>query len=124
VDKIEVISSHVFSKPEEITLPLRWIGILSGEVDCDMVASTGIHDGQDVIKVLLAGAKAASIATTLYENGIHHIEVMLEQIEQWMKNHHFRSINDFRGRLSQKSTQGSLLYERAQFMRHFSSHSS
>jgi dihydroorotate dehydrogenase (fumarate) len=123
VDNIEVVSSHVFSKPEEITLPLRWIGMLSGEVNCDLVASTGIHDGRDVVKTLLAGAKAAAIATTLYENGIPHIEVMLAQIEQWMKTHHFRSINDFRGRLSQKSTQGALMYERAQFMRYFSSHS-
>jgi dihydroorotate dehydrogenase (fumarate) len=92
-------------------------------VNCDLVASTGIHDGRDVVKTLLAGAKAAAIATTLYENGIPHIEVMLAQIEQWMKTHHFRSINDFRGRLSQKSTQGALMYERAQFMRYFSSHS-
>ncbi len=124
VDNIEVISSNVFSRPQEITLPLRWIGMLSGEVECDLIASTGIHDGKDVIKTLLAGAKAAAVATTLYENGIPHIGVMLEQIEQWMTTHHFRAISDFRGRLSQKNTQGALIYERAQFMRYFSSHSS
>lgn len=124
LEKIEIISSHVFSDQREITLPLRWIGMLSNEIQCDLVASTGIHDGYDVVKILLAGAKAAAIATTLYQNGTRHIQVMLEQIEDWMKTHHFRSINDFRGRLSYKDNQTASIYERAQFMRYFSSYSS
>ena len=124
LENLKVISSRVFSSPDEISLPLRWIGMLSEEAECDLVASTGIHDGYDVVKTLLAGAKAVEIATTLYQNGISQIEVMLAQLTDWMKTHHFRAVNDFRGRLSRKDARGALIYERAQFMRYFSDHPS
>jgi len=118
--KKELVSSHVFSNPDEIALPLRWVGMLSDDVKCDLVASTGIHDGNGVVKCLLVGAKAVQVATTIYKNGPAYIGTMLEQVKSWMKEHRYKAVSDFAGKLRQDRAKNPVMFERVQFMRYFS----
>jgi dihydroorotate dehydrogenase (fumarate) len=102
-----------------LALSLRWIAIMAQKVDCDLAASTGVHDGPALIKQLLAGAKAVQTASCLYKNGPAHIETMLDNLKDWMQTHGFNSLDDFRGRMSQEKSSNPAVYERAQFMRYF-----
>lgn len=119
IDKFEVTASNVFSSPAEVSLPLRWVAMLSDKVHCDIAASTGIHDGQAAIKQLLAGAKAVQIASVLYKKGFEQIGVMLNEMDAWMEKHQFAHTADFIGKLSYKEAQNPAAYERVQFMKHF-----
>jgi len=118
--KMEMTSADIFSSPDENLLPLRWIGMLSNDVECDLVATTGIHDGQTVIKNLLAGASAVQIATIIYQKGPEFIGEMLGQMEEWMTGKKYSAIQDIIGKLNQKNVKDPTLYERSQFMRYFS----
>ena len=120
IDNFEIRSSNVFSSPSEITQSLRWIAMLSQKVKCDIAASTGIHDGEAVIKQLLVGAKAVQIASVLYKKGFSEIPVMLKQITDWMDENSFDEIDNFRGRMSIKKSENPAAYERVQFMKYFS----
>jgi dihydroorotate dehydrogenase (fumarate) len=120
IDKFQITSSHVFSSPGEMSIALRWVAMLSDKVQCDIAASTGIHDGKAVIKQLLAGAKAVQIASVLYQKGFDQIPLMLKEMEEWMAKHNFTSPNDFIGKLSYKEAMNPAAYERVQFMKHFS----
>ncbi len=120
IEHEEVKSSFVFSSPAEIALPLRWIAMLSPLVKCDLAASTGIHNGSGVIKQLLAGARAVQVASTLYQKGFQEIGTMLNELESWMDRHNYQAIDDFRGKLSVAQTSNPAVYERIQFMKHFS----
>ncbi|MFO8235952.1 MAG: dihydroorotate dehydrogenase-like protein [Bacteroidales bacterium] len=111
--------SYVLSDPAEIALPLRWIGIISDRSACDLAASTGIHDGEAVIKQLLVGAKVVQIASTVYKNGKSIITTMLEDISNWMDKKGYSSIEEFRGKLSQLKTDNPAVYFRTQFMKYF-----
>lgn len=115
----KIIPSHVFSSPSEIALPLRWIAMLSDRVHCDIAASTGIHDGQGLIKVLLAGAKAAEVASTLYINGSGRITEMLNDLKTWMGQNGYTSLADFVGMMSYKKTGNPAAYERVQYIKHY-----
>jgi len=119
IDNLKVIPSHVFSDPAENALPLRWIALLSGTVNCDLVATTGIHTGKDLIKMMLAGASAVEIVSILYKKGISQIPPMLAELEAWMEKHGFSSIAEFKGMLSFRKTENPAAYERVQFMKHF-----
>lgn len=119
IEKLEVVSTNVFSYPEEITLPMRWIGIMADQVECDLAASTGIHDGKGVIKLLLAGANTVQVASTLYAKGKEQIKVMLDELEEWMNNKSFSKIDDFRGKMSHAKADDPAAYYRVQFMKHF-----
>lgn len=112
-------AAHLYSDPEEITASLRWIAILSGQLQTDLCASTGVHDGKGVIKQLLAGAAAVQVCSTLYKNGFDRLDSIHEEITSWMESNGYKSIKDFRGEMSQKMTKNPAAFLRVQFMKHF-----
>ncbi|HNV80516.1 MAG: dihydroorotate dehydrogenase-like protein [Tenuifilaceae bacterium] len=123
IDKLKVIPAEVFSSPTEIRDILRWVAIASHEVpEINISASTGIHNGDAAIKMLLAGATTLQVCSTLYIHGASHLGKIIEFIEKWMDGKGYKSIDDFRGLMSYKNIGDPEVYERSQFMRHFSAH--
>lgn len=118
--KMELTSADVFSTPYENAIPLRWIGILSDQVKCDLSSTTGIHDGETVAKNLLAGAKTVQIATALYKHGTQYIQTMLDQLIRFMDEQRFASVREIIGKLNQGHIKDPAMYERSQFMKYFS----
>jgi len=120
IEKMEVTATNVLSQPDEFPMSLRWIAIMANRVECDLAASTGIHDGDAVIKQLLAGANAVQVVSAIYNHGPEKIQNMLKDVKKWMINHDFKTIDEFRGKLSQVKSGNPSVYERVQFMKYFS----
>jgi dihydroorotate dehydrogenase (fumarate) len=121
LEKLELSASEVFSSPLELRHGLRWTGIVSSHVpNLEIAASTGIHDGEAVLKQLLAGAQVAQLCSTLYINGAGVVPKILEEITSFMQKWNFRNIDEFRGRLSYKNLTNPMMYERSQFMKYYS----
>lgn len=120
IETMEVKPSYIFSNPSDLSLSLRWVAMLSDHINCDIAASTGVHDGRALIKQLLAGAKVVQIASVLYKKGFKEIGSMLEELENWMDRKNFSSLEQFTGRLSIKKSDNPAAFERVQFMKHFS----
>jgi dihydroorotate dehydrogenase (fumarate) len=118
-EKMELSPGLKLSSPDEISLPLRWIGLLAGRIKCDLAATTGAHDAEGMIKQLLVGATAVQVCTGLYLNGIEHIGRILTGLEAWMEAHGFGAIDDFRGRLSQEESLHPELFERLQYIKSY-----
>jgi len=119
IENEKVIPSFILSNPQDISIPLRWISLMSEKVGCDLVASTGVFDGKGVIKQILAGAKAVQIASTIYRNGMDVITDMIKELQGWMNSKGYKSIEDFRGKMSMGKVNDPALVERVQFMKHF-----
>jgi dihydroorotate dehydrogenase (fumarate) len=117
VEKLELAQGEPFSSPEETTLPLRWIALLSGRVKSDLAASTGVHDGAGIVKHLLAGASAVQVCSVLYLEGLDQIGQMLGDVESWLGQHGFGSVEEIRGRFRQMQSDRPELYERLQYIR-------
>ncbi len=114
---MKVVADNVFSSPDEKSIPMRWIALLSAEnIPCDLAANTGIHYSIGVAKQLLAGATAVQLCTTLYQNGIPYITEIRKGLEDWMRKHGFKSITDFRG-LVNKHPENTAAFERIQYMK-------
>jgi dihydroorotate dehydrogenase (fumarate) len=120
IDKMQIGVANIFSTPKEMANTLRWVAILSDMVKTDIVASTGIHDGKALIKMLLSGATAVQVASTLYKNGFGRINTMLKELETWMEEHNYSTIEEFKGKMSFKNTDNPAAYLRVQFMKHYS----
>ncbi len=118
VNNQKIIAADVLSSPNDYYLPLRWIGILSGKVDCEIAATTGIHTVETALKFLLAGASALQIASVLYKEGPEAITRMNNGISNWMDQKGYASLSDFKGSLSQ-TTSSAQAWERVQFMKYF-----
>ncbi len=119
VEKLTVTSSNSLSTAAELAVPLRWIALMARRVDCDLAASSGVHDGEGLIKAILAGAKAVQVASALYRNGVGHAATMTRALGTWMDRHGFKTLGDFRGKMSQAESEDPAVYERVQFMKHF-----
>ncbi|MCG8409816.1 MAG: dihydroorotate dehydrogenase-like protein [Bacteroidales bacterium] len=122
VDKMEFASSEVFSSSSDMRNSLRWVGIMSSEINnMDIAASTGIHDGKAIIKQLLAGANVVQVCSALYKNGVPYLSKMIKELEEWMSKKGYNNIDQFRGKMNYKSIKDPMIYERSQFMKYFSS---
>jgi dihydroorotate dehydrogenase (fumarate) len=119
IHKMVVKSADVLSTPAEGCGPLRWIALMSGLIEKDLVASTGIHDSEGVIKQILAGAAAVQIVSAVYKNGAGQIAVILEGLDQWMKEKSFADLAAFRGKLSYEQVTEPAVFERTQFMKYY-----
>ena len=104
------------SSPGYHRLPLRFAGLLYGNINADICSSSGVFGGEDIIKLLLAGASCIQCVSTFYKNGIGHIGTMLEEVGEWMKDKGYKSLGDFRGKLSLKQQKDPFAYQRAQYV--------
>ena len=105
------------STSAELTLPLRWLAMLRGISPGSLAATTGIHTGTDVIKVLLAGADVAMMASALILHGPDYLAKVLEDTHAWLDERDYVSVAQMRGSLSQASCPEPAAFERAQYMK-------
>ena len=116
IHRMTITNENMFSSPEEMALTLRWVGLVSSEVKCDIGASTGIHTSGDVIRQLLMGAATTQICSTLYHNGSNYLKTIIDGLTKWMTEHGFNKINDFKGLISENKVNRPS-FERLQFMK-------
>ena len=119
IDAQKVIVSDVLSSPGDYLLPLRWTGVLSSRMDCDLAATSGIHSAETALKFILAGASAVQIASVLYHEGPSAITKINQGIEKWMTEKGYSCLADFKGSLNSSSSTHAAAYERVQFMKYF-----
>lgn len=123
IDKLELTSADVFSVPSDLHNTLRWVAIASGMTkNIDISASTGVHDWDSVIKLILAGADTVQLCSALYQNGNGIISQINTCLEVWMEQKGFETLKDFKGKLNFSNSNDPSFYERVQFMKYFSSH--
>ncbi len=120
IDTLDILSTNVTSTSAELPISLRWIGIMHNRVGCDLAASTGIHNGEAIIKQILAGANVVEIASAFYKNGKGILKDMIDDLSAWMDKNRYKTLEDFRGKVSQDKAQNPAAYERMQFMKYFS----
>lgn len=96
---------------------LRFTALLHGQVDGSLIANTGIYEAEEAIKLLLAGADAVQVVSTLYLNQARQMETILKGIEQWMQGKGYESLEEFRGKCSKKNALDPYAFERAQYVK-------
>jgi dihydroorotate dehydrogenase (fumarate) len=117
IDALEVTPNLQLSTPIEMRLPMRWIAILYGRVDCSMALTSGIHSAEDVIKALMVGADVANVCSVLLKGGVGKIDELLQGITAWMVEHEYESVTQMKGSMSHKSVSEPAAFERANYMK-------
>ena len=117
LEELEVVPNLVLSTSNELRLPLRWIAILYGRIQADFALTSGVHTAQDVLKAMMAGANVAMMTSTLLENGVGRIMHILTDLQEWMEEHEYESIEQMRGSMSQQAVTEPAAFERANYIR-------
>ncbi len=117
LDELEVIPHVLLSTPQAMRLPLRWIAILYGRINADFAATSGIHHGKDVVKMLMVGANVTMMVSTLLRHGIEYIAEVEKELKHWMEENEYESVKQMQGSMSQLHCPDESAFERAQYMR-------
>jgi dihydroorotate dehydrogenase (fumarate) len=119
IENKELVPAKILSHPFEYLQSLRWIGIMSGKVECDLAASTGIHDYQTAIKMMMAGANALQVVSGVYKHGFEFVKEMVVGISTWMDSNGYKNIQELIGAANSQKVENPAMYERVQFMKYF-----
>ncbi len=117
IEKKTVVPSMTLSSGQEMTVPLRWIGLLSQRVSCDIAASTGIHNRDGIIKMLMAGATAVQLCSILYRHGPGCIAEMRTLLNHWLDDEGYASVEDIRGAAVSGEENAGMLLKRLQYVK-------
>jgi dihydroorotate dehydrogenase (fumarate) len=117
LETLEVRPNVLLSTPQDLRLPLTWIGILYGRIRANLAATSGIHQAEDVIKMLMVGADVTMMCSVLLRQGHDHIRFVERQLESWMADHEYESVKQMQGSMSQLRCGDPSAFERAQYMR-------
>lgn len=124
VDALEVVPRLTLSDSDELRLPLRWMAILHGRVDASLAASSGVHQPEDVLKVLLAGADVAMLASALLQRGPQWLAQLERAVIDWMTEREYASVAQLRGSVSRRAVADPSAYERGNYLMTLRSYSS
>jgi dihydroorotate dehydrogenase (fumarate) len=117
LEGLEVVPDVELSSSDDMRLPLRWVAILHGMVKTSLAGTGGIHTAQDVIKMIMAGADVAMMCSALLKHGPEHVTTVLEDLNKWMVEHEYLSIEQMKGSMSQASVADPAAFERANYMK-------
>lgn len=117
LDEFEVTPNLILSQSSAMRLPMRWIAILKDQIKADLAATSGIHTGTDVIKMLMVGANVTMLCSSLLKHGINHVKNIEDHMKQWMREHDYKSVSEMQGSMSQQRTGDPSSFERAQYMK-------
>src|SRR5690606_28763524 len=107
------VEPHVIlSNPTDLRLPMRWIAILKGRIFADLAATSGIHYGEDVVKMLLVGANVTMLCSTLLRYGVDYVKDIQDELIEWMTEHEYESVLQLQGSMSQMNVADPSSYER------------
>ncbi|HSJ50293.1 MAG TPA: dihydroorotate dehydrogenase-like protein [Actinomycetota bacterium] len=116
LETLEVDPTLHLSTSEEVRLPLRWIAILFGRVNCSLAATTGVHTWEDAVKLLLAGADVTMMASALFRHGPEHLTSVLTGLRTWLDEYGYESVEQLKGSVSQMNVADPSSFARANYM--------
>jgi dihydroorotate dehydrogenase (fumarate) len=119
-DSLNFKASSPFSEVVELRNSLRWVALCTRVVpQVDVAVSTGVHSGVEAVKALLCGARAVQVCTAIQKGGYEAINEINQAINAWGREHGFRTIEEFRGRVAEPPNSEDDLLLRTQYMRYF-----
>jgi len=111
------IKPHLeLSTAEESLLRIRWIALIRSRVELSLAATGGFHRIDDIIKVLLAGADAVYLCSVLLNKGPEYCTELLQQLQQWLEEREYESVQQMQGSVSQACAIDPAGYEHSNYV--------
>ena len=117
LETLDVQPSVTLSTSFASRVPMRWIAILHGNIKASLAATSGVHSCEDIVKMIMVGADVTMVCSTLLQHGPQQITRLLDDVQRWMMEHEYVSIQQMKGSMSQKSVADPSAFERANYMK-------
>jgi len=116
LETLKILPHLELSKPHESLLRIRWIALIRSRVELSLAATGGFHRVEDIIKALLVGADAVYLCSVLLEKGPEHCVELLKQLDHWLTEHEYESVQQMQGSVSQACVIDPAVYEHSNYI--------
>jgi dihydroorotate dehydrogenase (fumarate) len=105
------------STRNELLLRLHWAAILFGNIKADIAITGGVHEAEDIVKCLMAGARVSMTTSALLMRGVGYAKTLLYGLQTWMLENEYDSVKQMQGAMSARRVADPSAFERANYMR-------
>ena len=116
LETLHIKPSLELSSSMESLLRIRWIALIRGRVDLSIAATGGFHHSEDIVKALLVGADVTHLCSVLLKKGPDHIAVLKQELEHWLQEHEYESVEQMKGSVSQSCAINPAALEHSNYM--------
>ena len=117
LDTLKVDPRAHLSSAEEIRVPLLWVAVLHGRIQASLAASRGVQSATEIVKYLLAGADTVMVASALMKHGPQYLQVLLDELNDWLNSRNFSSVDEIRGKMSRLNAINPDAFERVNYIK-------
>lgn len=117
LESLDVVPHLELSSRNELLLRLHWAAILFGNIKADIAVTGGVHQAEDIVKCMMAGARVAMTTSALLKNGVAHARRLVYELERWLVDHEYDSVRQMQGAMSARRVADPSAFERANYMR-------
>ncbi len=117
IENLQPFPHLILSDSNDLRLPLRWISLLSGRLKCDLAASSGIHQVEDIVKAIMAGASITHVCSVILNKGPQHIQKLKTELSIWLEDHEYESLAQMLGSMNIANSPNPSAIERANYMK-------
>jgi dihydroorotate dehydrogenase (fumarate) len=110
--ELEVVRSLPLSDSADLDLRLRGTAALSGRVKASLAITGGVHTALDMVKATMAGAHVTQMVSALLRNGPRHLRLVRADLEAWMAENEWNSLDEMRGNMGFERIPDPAAYER------------
>jgi dihydroorotate dehydrogenase (fumarate) len=115
-DMLQAIPRLQLSTSDDLLLRVRWLAILSGQIDASLAASGGVHTGLDAVKAIMAGADAVQLVAAILRFGPKHLTVVRRELRRWLEEGDYESLRQAQGSMSLRRCPDPEAFERGNYL--------
>jgi dihydroorotate dehydrogenase (NAD+) catalytic subunit len=86
------------SGPALKPIALRCVAEIARSVDVPIIGTGGVLNGRDAVEMILAGATLVGVGSALWYRGQDAFSLILDEMRNFMAQHHYENISDLIGR--------------------------
>ncbi len=117
VEELAVDHRLELSTSSELLLRLRWLAILSPQLEVSLAASGGVHSPLDAIKAVMTGADSVQLVSEILKHGVGRFSELRVRMSEWLESHGYHSLAQLKDSMNLSHCPDSVVYERANYMR-------
>jgi len=113
--ELEVVRAVEPSTAGDLSLRLRGIAALAGRVQASLALAGGVQTALDVVKATMTGAHVTQLVSAISRNGPGHLRQVRADLQSWMKENEWKSLDEMRGNMSFGRIPDPAAYERGHY---------
>lgn len=120
IDALEMTGVYPLSEPGELSIRLRWLGLVSGadlpSGPIDLACSGGVHTADDAVRAIMCGATVVQVVSALVRREVEWIGTLREELSQWLDEHEYHSLDELRGSMNSRRCPDPWAYTRSSYI--------